>query len=47
MLIGFIFALACAPSVLPFLMGIVAVGAHAYWVTRLVYRLFSREPIRT
>jgi len=47
MLIGFILALAFAPSVLPFLMGIVAVGAHAYWVTRLVYRLFSRDPIPT
>jgi cytochrome c biogenesis protein CcdA len=47
MLIGFILALVFAPSVLPFLMGIVAVGAHAYWVTRLVYRLFSHDPIRT
>jgi len=47
MLIGFILALAFAPSVLPFLMIIVAVGAHAYWVTRLVYRMFSRDPIRT
>jgi len=46
MLVAFVLALAFAPSALPFLMIIVAVGAHAYWVTRLAYRLFARAPIR-
>jgi len=44
MLVAFILALAFAPSVLPLLMVVVAVGSHAYWLTRLAYRLFSRDP---
>jgi phosphatidylglycerophosphate synthase len=42
MLIVYILALAFAPWVLPFLMIVVAVGSHAYWVTRLAYRLLAR-----
>jgi phosphatidylglycerophosphate synthase len=44
MLVAFILALAFAPSVLPLLMVVVAVGSHAYWLTRLAYQLFSRSP---
>ena len=43
MLLAFILALALAPALLPPLMVVVAAGAHAYWLTRLAYRLFSRH----
>ena len=42
MLVSFLLALAGAPAVLPLLMIVVAAGAHAYWLTSLAYRLFSR-----
>jgi len=41
MLVGFILALAFAPSALPLLMIVVAAGSHAYWLTRLAYRLLA------
>lgn len=47
MLIVFILVLAFAPSVLPILMSIVTAGSHAYWLTRLAYRLFARHPQAT
>jgi hypothetical protein len=39
MLVAFIAALAVAPLALPWLMVVVAGGAHAYWVSRLLYRI--------
>jgi phosphatidylglycerophosphate synthase len=39
MLVGFIVALAAWPASLPWLMAIVAAGAHAYWLARVLYRL--------
>jgi phosphatidylglycerophosphate synthase len=36
---AFVAALAGPPAALPLLMGIVAVGSHAYWVARLLHRL--------
>jgi len=39
MLLGFIVLRAYAPSLLPWLMVVVALGTHAYWVARVVYRL--------
>jgi phosphatidylglycerophosphate synthase len=47
MLVLFILALTVAPALLPILMIVVAAGSHAYWVTRLTYRLASRAaPLR-
>ena len=40
MLLGFLALVAYAPPLLPILMTVVAAGTHAYWVGRLVYRLF-------
>ena len=37
--VAFIAALAVAPLALPWLMVVVAGGAHAYWVSRLLYRI--------
>jgi phosphatidylglycerophosphate synthase len=39
MLLGFIVALAAAPPLLPWLMIVVAAGAHAYWLSRVLYRI--------
>jgi len=39
MLIGFILVHALRPDALPWLMILVAAGAHAYWVGRVLYRL--------
>jgi phosphatidylglycerophosphate synthase len=41
MLIVFILALTFTPSVLPTLMLVVTAGSHAYWLTRLGYRLLA------
>ncbi len=41
MLVAFILALAFAPTALPLLMIVVAAGSHAYWLTRLAYRLLA------
>ena len=41
MLIVFILALTFAPSALPTLMLVVTAGSHAYWLTRLGYRLLA------
>jgi hypothetical protein len=39
MLLAFILARAFWPSVLPWLMIVVACGSHAYWVGRVLYRI--------
>jgi phosphatidylglycerophosphate synthase len=44
MLLIFILCLTFAPSMLPILMIIVAAGSHAYWLTRLAYRLLASRP---
>jgi phosphatidylglycerophosphate synthase len=44
MLALFILALAFAPPLLSVLMILVAAGSHAYWLTRLAYRLFATPP---
>jgi len=44
MLLIFIAALTFAPALLPILMIIVAAGSHAYWLTRLAYRLLAGRP---
>lgn len=41
MLLVFIVALAFAPALLPPLMILIAAGSHAYWITRLTYRLVA------
>jgi phosphatidylglycerophosphate synthase len=41
MLLIFILALTFAPALLPILMIVVTAGTHAYWLTRLAYRLMS------
>jgi phosphatidylglycerophosphate synthase len=47
MLVIFILALTVAPALLPILMIVVAAGSHAYWLTRLSYRLMSgAAPLR-
>jgi phosphatidylglycerophosphate synthase len=47
MLVIFILALTFAPALLPILMIVVAAGSHAYWLTRLTYRLMSgAAPLR-
>jgi phosphatidylglycerophosphate synthase len=43
MLVLFLLTLASAPSRLPLLMILVAAGSHAYWLTRLGYRLLTRR----
>jgi phosphatidylglycerophosphate synthase len=43
MLALFILALAFAPPLLSPLMIVVAAGSHAYWLTRLAYRLLARR----
>jgi phosphatidylglycerophosphate synthase len=43
MLLGFLAAVAWAPAALPALMIVVAVGTHAYWVGRVVYRLVKTD----
>ena len=42
MLLLFITVLGLQPTALPELMIVVALGAHAYWLSRLAYRLISR-----
>jgi phosphatidylglycerophosphate synthase len=44
MLLIFILALTFAPGLLPVLMIVVAAGSHAYWLTRLAYRLLAPRP---
>jgi phosphatidylglycerophosphate synthase len=44
MLLIFILALTFAPALLPILMIVVTAGSHAYWLTRLAYRLFAHPP---
>jgi phosphatidylglycerophosphate synthase len=44
MLGAFILALALAPPLLPLLMIVVAAGSHAYWLTRIAYRVLARTP---
>ena len=44
MLVIFILVLTFASALLPILMIVVAAGSHAYWLTRLGYRLFARRP---
>ena len=41
MLLIFILALTFHPGLLPLLMIVVTAGSHAYWITRLAYRLMS------
>ena len=41
MLLLFILALTFAPALLTVLMLVVTAGSHAYWLTRLAYRLFA------
>lgn len=43
MLIAFVIGLSAAPALLPALMIVIAAGAHAYWVARLLYLLVSRR----
>jgi len=42
MLIAFVVALSALPAALPFLMGLVAAGSHAYWLGRAAYALRRR-----
>jgi phosphatidylglycerophosphate synthase len=42
MLVGFILGLAFAPALLPGFMILVAAGCHAFWLSRLAYRLARR-----
>jgi phosphatidylglycerophosphate synthase len=44
MLVIFILALTFDPALLPILMIVVAAGSHAYWLTRLAYRLLGPRP---
>ena len=44
MLLLFILALTFAPALLTALMIVVAAGSHAYWLTRLGYRLLAPRP---
>ena len=44
MLLLFILALTFAPALLTVLMVVVTAGSHAYWLTRLAYRLFAPRP---
>ena len=46
MLLLFILSLTFAPALLPILMIVVAAGSHAYWLTRLAYRLVAARPSR-
>jgi len=43
MLLAFIALLTFRPSLLPALMLVVAIGTHAYWLTRLLVRLFAHR----
>ena len=44
MLLIFILALTFAPALLTLLMVVVTAGSHAYWLSRLGYRLLARRP---
>jgi len=39
MVLGFTLAMTAAPAALPVLMVVIAAGSHAYWVSRLIYRV--------
>ena len=43
MLLAFVALLTFRPSLLPSLMLVVAIGTHAYWLTRLAVKLFARQ----